>query len=111
MRPKFLLNAFICLLSMTVFCQLAIAQSERNTTINEPVDISPDFKSFTNAYFLADSLSSFNSNEMSGTVKWQRNRYSRRMAFNNEMVALYPAHNEIFPGTEAFNLFLQEPSG
>ena len=69
MPPKFLLNTFICLLSVTLFCQPANAQSERNTTINEPVDISPDFKNFTNAYFLADSLSSFNSSDMSGTVK------------------------------------------
>jgi alpha-D-xyloside xylohydrolase len=100
MHPKNLLITFICLTTITVLCQPAIAQSEHTTSINEPVDISPDFKSFTNAYFLADSVSAFNSGEMSGIIKWQRNRYSRRMAFNNEMVALYPANNEIFPATE-----------
>ena len=100
MHSKNLLSTVICLIVITVFCQPAIAQSEHTTFINEPVDISPDFKNFTNAYFLADSLSAFNSTEMSGTIKWQRNRYSRRMAFNNEKVALYPTHNEIFPATE-----------
>jgi alpha-D-xyloside xylohydrolase len=51
--------------------------------INEPVDISPDFRNFANNYFLADGLQSFKPSCVSGAIKWQRNRYARRMAFDN----------------------------
>src|SRR5450432_2840978 len=68
--------------------------------INEPVDISPDFRNFANNYFLADSLQSFNPSGVSGTIKWQRNRYSRRMAFDNELAVLRPDKGIVFPEGE-----------
>lgn len=76
------------------------AQTETNYLVNEPVDISPDFRNFANTYFLADSLTSFEPVSVSGTVQWQRNRYSRRMAFNNELAVLRPAKRVVFPETE-----------
>ena len=68
--------------------------------INEPVDISPEFKNFANTYFLADSLQSFNTRDASGTIEWQRSRYSKRMAFDNELAALTPDKGNIFPSAE-----------
>lgn len=76
------------------------AQTETNSLVNEPVDISPDFRNFANAYFLADSLVSFDGASASGSIQWQRNRYSRRMAFNNELAVLVPYQNVVFPETE-----------
>ncbi len=76
------------------------AQTETNALINEPVDISPDFRNFTNTYFLADSLVSFDPATVSGTVKWQRNRYFRRFAFNNDLAALRPNAGIMFPQSE-----------
>ncbi|HEY4964376.1 MAG TPA: alpha-xylosidase [Candidatus Saccharimonadales bacterium] len=68
--------------------------------INEPVDISPEFRNFANTYFLADSLQGFNTSNVSGTIKWQRNRYSRRMAFDNELAVLSPDKGVVFPQGE-----------
>jgi alpha-D-xyloside xylohydrolase len=100
MRGKTLSKAFLCFLIVTVFVQFAQAQTEPNGLINDRVDISPDFHNFVNTYFLADSLASFDPTTVSGTVEWQRNKYARRMAFNNELAALYPAKNTIFPAAE-----------
>jgi alpha-D-xyloside xylohydrolase len=100
MPRKFLLKAFLCFLIAIAFNHSSKAQVESNGLINEPVDISPDFRNFVNAYFLADSLTTFHPATMSGTIEWQRNHYVRRMAFNNELAALQPYQNTIFPATE-----------
>ena len=92
----FTLSVFL----FTAFVQEAYSQTESNYLVNEPVDISPDFRNFTNTYFLADSLSSFDPATVSGTVEWQRNRYFRRMAFNNELAVLRPYQSITFPETE-----------
>jgi alpha-D-xyloside xylohydrolase len=99
LRKKLLPFLFI-LFVLINFSYQTFAQTEPNGLINEPVDISPDFRNFVNTYFLADSLASFDPATVSGTVEWQRNRYGRRMAFNNELAALYPAKNTIFPAAE-----------
>src|SRR6476660_5808763 len=78
----------------------ASAQTENNYLVNEPIDISPDFRNFSNSYFLADSLVSFNPTTVSGSLKWQQNRFVRRMAFNNELATLRPIPTVVFPETE-----------
>jgi len=100
MSRKFLLKTFLYFLIVTALGHSAFAQTEPNRIINEPADISPDFHNFVNAYFLADSLTTFDPSTMSGTVEWQRNKYVRRMAFNNELAALHPYENTIFPAAE-----------
>jgi alpha-D-xyloside xylohydrolase len=76
------------------------AQIESNYLVNEPIDISADFRNFTNSYFLADSLVSFDPQAGIGTIRWQQNRYVRRYAFNNEMAALQPNVGSVFPASE-----------
>ncbi len=76
------------------------AQTETNYLVNEPVDISPDFRNFTNTYFLADSLADFDPASVSGTIKWQQDHYVRRLAFDNELAGLRPGAGIVFPGTE-----------
>lgn len=76
------------------------AQTETNYLVNEPIDISPDFRNISNSYFLADSLVSFDPATVSGTLKWQQNRFVRRMAFNNELAVLRPNPTVVFPETE-----------
>jgi alpha-D-xyloside xylohydrolase len=93
---KFFIFCFITFLMIAK----VTAQTEANTLINEPVDISPDFRNFTNTYFLADSLVSFDPATVSGTIQWQRNRYFRRFAFNNELAALRPGASNVFPQSE-----------
>src|SRR5215510_9830125 len=76
------------------------AQTETNVLVNEPVDISPDFRNFTNTYYLADSLVSFDLASASGTIQWQQCRYIRRYAFDNDMAALLPYGGNVFPQSE-----------
>src|SRR6185312_6821130 len=100
MPRKFLFQTIACFLIITALSHSSSAQTEPNRLLNEPIDISPDFHSFVNAYFLADSLTAFDPVTMTGTVEWQRNHYVRRIAFNNELAALQPYQNNIFPATE-----------
>jgi len=97
------------LLFATIASVIAItrltAQTENNYLVNEPVDISPDFRNFANTYCLADSLVYFDPATVSGTLQWQRSRYSRRMAFNNELAVLQAEKHVVFPETE----YAQDP--
>jgi len=68
--------------------------------MNEPYDISGDFRSFTNAYYLADSLSSFNPETGKGEIKYRRYEYFTRMAFNNMLGMLKPSKPIDFPENE-----------
>src|SRR5215475_1434920 len=79
---------------------ISFSQTENNYLINEPIDISPDFRNFTNTYFIADSLASFDPATGAGSVQWQRNRYFRRYAFNNDLAALRPNQSLVFPQSE-----------
>ena len=85
---------------LLVLLKDAFCQTETNVLINEPVDISPDFRNFTNYYFIADSLVSFDPATMKGTIRWQRNKYVRRFAFNNDLAMLQPSKSVVFPETE-----------
>lgn len=66
--------------------------------LNEAIDISRDFRDFTNTYFLADELVSFDSATAGGMVRYQRAKYATGMAFNNLRAVLTPAAGDEFPG-------------
>ena len=68
--------------------------------LNEPIDISRDFRDFTNTYFVADSLADFQPGTGSGTLTWRRNTYATRHAFNNTMAGLSPVRQNEFPAIE-----------
>lgn len=68
--------------------------------LNEPVDISSDFRNFTNTYFMADKLVSFDPQTGQGIVSWQRGVYKTRQAFNNMLAKLLPASGNEFPERE-----------
>lgn len=68
--------------------------------LNEPIDISPDFRNFANTYYLADSLSGFDPATASGELVFSRYEYTTRMAFNNMLAALTPVPANEFPTTE-----------
>lgn len=68
--------------------------------LNEPIDISGDFHDFTNTYYLADSLASFNPKTGQGEVKYRRHEYATRQAFNNMLGVLTPVRGNEFPGIE-----------
>ncbi len=103
---NYLVNAF-CGIAMFIFgsgltrAQLPLSSGAPNQALlNEPVDISEDFRNFSNTYFLADSLVDFNPGTGQGTVKWVRHVYQTRQAFNNMLAFLRPVGGNEFPGAE-----------
>ncbi len=68
--------------------------------LNEVVDVSGDFRSFTNTYYCADSLDSFDPATGQGKVKYQRQEYFTRQAFNNMLGGLKPVPANEFPTVE-----------
>ena len=68
--------------------------------LNEVVDISGDFRDFSNTYYLADSLGSFNPETGKGTICYRRYEYTTRQAFNNMLAVLSPVKANEFPGGE-----------
>jgi alpha-D-xyloside xylohydrolase len=49
--------------------------------LNEAVDVSGDFRDFSNFYFLADRLAAFDPATHAGAIAWQRNQYRVQHAF------------------------------
>ncbi|MBN2348654.1 MAG: alpha-xylosidase [Bacteroidales bacterium] len=68
--------------------------------LNEPIDISGDFRDFSNTYYLADSLAEFDPATGQGKIKFVRNEYVTRQAFNNMLGALRPVEANEFPAVE-----------
>ncbi len=68
--------------------------------LNEPIDISPDFKNFKNTYYLADSLADFNPESGKGKIRYARWEYKTQMSFNNMLGGLSPVDQNEFPSNE-----------
>ena len=68
--------------------------------LNEPFDISGDFRNFSNSYYLADSLSSFDPLTGQGKIKYHRYEYFTRQAFNNMLGVLRQVKPIDFPEGE-----------
>jgi alpha-D-xyloside xylohydrolase len=68
--------------------------------LSDVVDISPDFHDYTNTFFLADSLASFDPATGAGAISWRRNQLVPRIAFDNMEAILRPFAGETFPGAE-----------
>jgi alpha-D-xyloside xylohydrolase len=94
------------LLLLAVFCFFAApfcfgdSRDQRPGLLSEPVDISGDFHNYTNAYFLADHLDSFDPATGRGTISWQRHSLYPRIAFDNMKEGLNPFEGLTFPGGE-----------
>jgi alpha-D-xyloside xylohydrolase len=73
---------------------------ETGPLLNEPVDVSGDFRDFTNLYYLADKLADFDPATASGKITWQRAAYSTRQAFDNMLAVINPVRPNEFPGNE-----------
>jgi len=92
---------WLILLSVVLFASSQIfAQIQNHGLVNEPVDISKDFYDFTNTYYFADELSSFDPKTGAGEVKYSRYEYQTRYAFNNMLGVLKPVEPNEFPEVE-----------
>jgi len=95
--PKLILLSFILL---TLVITKVKAQIQDMKLLNAPIDISNDFRDFSNTYYLADSLSDFDPVTASGKIVYKRYQYFTRQAFDNMLGALRPVAANEFPTTE-----------
>lgn len=68
--------------------------------LNDVVDISGDFRSFTHTYYCANRLVRFDPETGRGTLKYLRYEYATRFAFNNMLGGLKPVPANEFPSNE-----------
>ena len=87
----------ICLV---VIVHESMSQLQGTNLLNEPPDMSEDFKDFRNTYYLADELVSFDPETMQGKVKFLRYNFQTRQAFNNMLARLVETPANEFPTTE-----------
>ncbi len=68
--------------------------------LNEAIDVSSDFRDFSNTYYLADHLANFDPETHSGKIAYQRAEYFTRQAFDNMLAVLRPVEANEFPAIE-----------
>jgi alpha-D-xyloside xylohydrolase len=92
---KLAAGTFVFLAAATVF-----AGSPQLPLLNDPVDISGDFRDFSDTYFLADHLTRFDPATASGKITYQRAQYFTRQAFDNMLAVIKPVAPNEFPDNE-----------
>jgi alpha-D-xyloside xylohydrolase len=100
---RVLATAGLCLVLLVIDQGgLAHAQSANQppALLSDLVDISPDFYSYTNEYYVADALADFTPASGTGRITWQRHQRYPRLAFNNMMGILRPFEGNVFPEKE-----------
>ena len=93
------MKKLLLLLAILANLNNLFAQS-RPTVLNEPLDISPDFRDHSNYYFFVDSLTSFDPKTGKGTLKWLRHEAMGGHAFSNTQFSWRKVGNNEFPATE-----------
>jgi alpha-D-xyloside xylohydrolase len=68
--------------------------------LNDPIDVSGDFRDFSNLYYLADQLADFDPATGQGKITWQRSGYFTRQAFDNMLAVIKPVTPNEFPENE-----------
>ena len=91
---------FLAALCIVFTLSAAASAVDDPPLLNDIVDISADFHEFTNTYFFADSLASFDPSTASGSLVWQRNQWFTRIAFNNMLAVPRPFEGITFPEGE-----------
>jgi alpha-D-xyloside xylohydrolase len=96
-----LLLFFIITILTAASAQIPMHSPDKNQALlNEPIDISGDFRNFSNTYYVADSLSAFDPATGTGEIKYKRYEYFTRQAFNNMLAVLRPVAANEFPEHE-----------
>ncbi len=75
----------------------AFAANPPSPLLNDPVDVSGDFRDLSNFYYLADQLAGFDPATHSGKIVYQRSQFNVRHAFDNDLALLYAAKPNEFP--------------
>ncbi len=100
-RGRFYIFLLPFVLTLPLISQVPVTSPDASVALlNEPYDISGDFRSFTNAYYLADSLAGFDPATGKGTLIYKRYEYFTRQAFNNTLAVLKATPPVDFPEGE-----------
>lgn len=87
--------------SAKLFGQIPFNSPDNNSRLlNDPIDISGDFRNFANTYYVAEELTQFDPATGNGKIRYTRHEYVSRMAFNNMMSVLEPVPANEFPTIE-----------
>ena len=98
-----LTNALLRPLSVIAICLFARnlpAASPAPPLVNEPIDISGDFRDFSDNYYLADHVASFDSAHGEGSLVYRRAAYVTRQAFDNMLASIQTVPPNEFPANE-----------
>jgi alpha-D-xyloside xylohydrolase len=94
-------SVVILVLSVSVRAQIPMHSADENQRLlNEVIDISKDFRNFSNTYYCADRLTEFDPDTGRGTVRYSRYEYFTRQAFDNVLGVLRPVEANEFPERE-----------
>ena len=67
------------------------------TLLNDPVDISGDFRALESFYYLADRVTAFDPATHAGKITYRRAQYHVRHAFDNDLALITPVPPNEFP--------------
>ena len=93
------IGMLVCL-GASVWLSESRALSAVNPTLpllNDPVDVSGDFRDFSALYYLADKLADFDPTTGKGQITYQRSEYFTRQAFDNMLAVIKPVEPNEFP--------------
>lgn len=100
-RYLFIAIVLIAWCHLPAQCQIPISSPDKNQALlNEPFDISNDFRNFANTYYVADSLAAFDPQTGMGELRYRRYQYFTRQAFDNMLAVLKPVEPNEFPAVE-----------
>ena len=88
-------------IAVLVFCCVAATVTAGiPPLLNDPVDVSGDFRALENFYYLADKVSEFDPATHSGKIVYQRAQYHVRHAFDNDLALITTVPPNEFPENE-----------
>ncbi|HEY4759007.1 MAG TPA: TIM-barrel domain-containing protein [Thermoguttaceae bacterium] len=98
-RKPFFVPLLFCI-GVFVFLSSPLAAAGTGRILNDAIDVSPDFRSFSNLYYLADELTDFNPTTASGKLTWRRAEFFTRLAFDKMTAHINPVPPNEFPANE-----------
>jgi alpha-D-xyloside xylohydrolase len=98
-RSTMMIACLWAALSVFATCRPAAANPAL-PLLNDPVDISGDFRDFSDTYYLADKLAAFDPATGSGKITYQRSQYFTRQAFDNMLAVIKPVEPNEFPADQ-----------
>ena len=76
------------------------ASNPQPMLLNDPIDVSGDFRDFSNLYYTADRVEDFDPQTHTGKITWARSEYFTRLAFNNMLGIIRTNGPNEFPEQE-----------